>query len=76
MNFPKHLFVFVFFLLYFCLIFPNKVFAYIDPGTGSYIIQLVVAGIFGGLFAIKIFWKKIKVFVKKIKGSNDDKQEN
>ncbi len=74
MNFSKHLLVFIFFLLYFSLIFPTRVFAYIDPGTGSYIIQLVLAGILGGLFAIKIFWKKIQLFIKSIKRSKGDKQ--
>jgi hypothetical protein len=33
--------------------------AYIDPGTGSIIIQALLAIFFGSLFAIKIFWKRI-----------------
>lgn len=39
--------------------------AYLDPGTGSYIIQLVLAALFGGLFAIKMFWAKIAAFFRK-----------
>jgi hypothetical protein len=42
-----------------------KVRAYIDPGTGSFIIQLILGFLFGGLFAIKLFWGSIKGFFKK-----------
>jgi len=40
--------------------------AYIDPGTGSYLLQLMAAGLFGLAFTIKIFWRKIKTFVLKM----------
>ena len=33
--------------------------AYIDAGTGSYMLQLLIAGLFAGGFAVKIYWKKI-----------------
>ena len=36
--------------------------AYIDAGTGSLIIQFLIAGAVGGLFLIKVFWKKVKAF--------------
>jgi len=36
--------------------------AYVDPGTGSYILQLVIAGLFGAAVAVKIYWKRIKAF--------------
>jgi len=40
--------------------------AYIDPGTGSYVIQLLIAAFIGISFSIKIFWKKIvRLFSKK-----------
>ena len=50
----------VFFLL--CLVLSRKAYAYIDPGTGSYIFQMMIAFFVGGLFAIKVFWRKIKGF--------------
>jgi hypothetical protein len=40
--------------------------AYIDPGTGSFIIQIVLAGILAGSLSAKIFWKKIKTFLASI----------
>ena len=36
--------------------------AYIDAGTGSLIIQILIAGFVGGIFLIKVFWGKIKAF--------------
>ncbi|NLF22099.1 MAG: hypothetical protein GX590_02975 [Lentisphaerae bacterium] len=39
-------------------------FAYLDPGTGSIIIQAVVGGVLGGMLVIKLFWKKIVSFFK------------
>lgn len=36
--------------------------AYIDPGSGSYILQLVIAGLVGGAFLIKNYWANIKTF--------------
>lgn len=36
--------------------------AYLDPGSGSFIIQLLVAALFGALFLVKLYWGKIKTF--------------
>jgi hypothetical protein len=41
-------------------------YAYLDPGTGSYLIQVVIGVILGGLYALKIFWSKIKYFFKNL----------
>ncbi len=43
---------------------------YIDPGTGSLIIQLLVAGSLSGLVFLKIYWKKL--FSKKDKEAKDE----
>jgi len=52
------------FFLYFLLII-MPLYAYIDPGTGSMLLQVLIAGIMGGLFFIKKKWKKIRSFFKK-----------
>jgi len=45
---------------------PVYALAYIDPGTGSYLIQLLIAAFVAVSFSIKIFWKKIvRLFSKK-----------
>jgi len=40
--------------------------AYIDPGTGSLIIQMVLAVLVGAGFAVKIFWTRIKTYFSKV----------
>jgi len=47
-------------LLILCV--PSKAYAYIDPGTGSMILQGLIAGLMGVLFTIKIYWTRIKSF--------------
>jgi uncharacterized membrane-anchored protein len=46
-----------------CLV--PKVSAYLDPGSGSYIIQMVIAGFLGGLYAVKLYWYRIVGFFKR-----------
>ena len=36
-----------------------SVFAYVDPGTGSMIIQVVIAAVVGGAAFIAAFWRKL-----------------
>ena len=33
---------------------------------GSYIVQLLIGGLLGGLFAIGLFWKKSLAFIKRL----------
>lgn len=44
----------------------NNAHAYLDPGTGSYVLQTVIAGILGGLFTLKIWWRRIAAFFSRI----------
>ena len=57
---------------------PRGVEAYIDPGTGSYIIQVVIGGVLGAAFALKIYWKKVKFYFSNLlsKQTKNDKNEN
>lgn len=36
--------------------------AYLDPGTGSILIQGLIAAVAGGLFTMRIYWQKVKNF--------------
>ena len=44
----------------------KNVYAYIDPGTGSYLLQIIVATLLAFLFTVKSYWKKIKGFLKRV----------
>lgn len=60
------------------LLFPPPTYAYIDPGTGSYVLQVVIAGLLGALVSLRIYWARIKDFFKgnPPSGGNDpDKHE-
>ncbi len=37
-------------------------FIYIDPGSGSYLVQMIIAAVLGLGFFFKNFWYKIKSF--------------
>ncbi|NIA18314.1 MAG: hypothetical protein GWO79_00310 [Actinobacteria bacterium] len=52
-------------------------YAYLDPGSGSFIFQLIVGAVLGGMFYLKTYFKKIKLFFGKFfkKGENTDEQE-
>jgi hypothetical protein len=48
------------------LLLPSVAQAYLDPGTGSYVLQLVLGTVLGGLFALGLFWRRVKAFVKRL----------
>jgi hypothetical protein len=37
----------------------DPVYAYLDPGSGSMILQLLLAGLAGLVVVVKIFWRRI-----------------
>jgi hypothetical protein len=38
----------------------QNAYAYLDPGTGSMLLQGLIGGIAGGMFAIRLYWSKLK----------------
>jgi len=38
--------------------------AYLDPGTGSFLLQVLAGGMFGAIFLIKRFWGQLKAIVR------------
>lgn len=44
---------------------------YLDPGTGSFLIQLLAGVLVGGLLAVKIYWRKLLSFFRKDKPVTD-----
>lgn len=47
------------------LLFEGSAFAYIDPGTGSYVLQGVIAALMGGLLFLKMSWTRLKGLFRK-----------
>jgi len=48
--------------------------AYIDPGSGSFILQALIATLAGTLVAVKIYWQTIKRFLG-LSRDGDDEQD-
>jgi hypothetical protein len=44
------------------IVTPGEALAYLDPGTGSAVIQMVVAGVMGALFVVKMYWRKLVAY--------------
>jgi hypothetical protein len=44
----------------------NLIVAYIDPGAGSLFIQALIGGVLAGLYAIKLYWTKLKLGLTKL----------
>lgn len=38
---------------------------YLDPGSGSYLLQLLIASLLGGAFLLRTFWSRIVGFFKR-----------
>jgi hypothetical protein len=47
--------------------------AYVDPGTGSFVIQGIIAAVVGAGVALKIFWKRI---TGKLGGKDRDEDDD
>lgn len=60
-NRPKTKVLF-FLSVFFILLFPKDSYAYLDPGSGSYLLQMIVAGLVMASFAIKSCWRALKAF--------------
>ena len=58
-------------VLVICLL-PATALAYIDPGTGSFVIQGIIAGVIGVGLAIKVFWHRIKSVLPGRSGEDDE----
>lgn len=45
---------------------PSSAYAYLDPGTGSYVVQVIVASVLGAGFFLKSSWKNISYKIGRI----------
>jgi hypothetical protein len=54
----------------------NMILLYLDPGSGSFLIQLLIASLAGAGIAIAINWGGIKRLYKKTKPVDVDKNED
>ena len=67
--------IFLTFVIYYFTAESNA-YAYLDPATGSIIIQYIVAGLVACMTFMKNFWVKFKYFFNKKIKSKKNKEEN
>ncbi len=48
--------------------------AYIDPGSGSYILQIALTGVLALVFSLKSYWQRVKAAAVKVLGSSSRSQ--
>ena len=44
-------------------LFPRKSYAYLDLGSGSYFLQILLAGLFTASIVLKAFWRRLLSFL-------------
>ena len=75
MRRPKHSSGWVLLLVGFLLVFPiPRAHAYLDPGTGSFMLQLGLGALFGVLFTLKGLWGRITGVVGRHRGETHHRE--
>ena len=55
-----------------CLSWSCNVFAYLDPGTGSMIIQAAIAAIAAAAYTLSMYWAQLKAWFSRKNGQDDE----
>ena len=66
----------IYLIVSFYILTSVKVYAYLDPGTGSIIIQYIIAGLVAGLTIFKTLWSRAKDFYKSLINRLNKKKNN
>ena len=54
------------FLITVFFFYSNTSYAYLDPGTGSILLQAILGGVAVALASMNIWWRKLELFLSKI----------
>ncbi len=49
----------------------SDAYAYIDPGSGSLVIQIIIGALVGVGITVKIYWYRLKGFISNINKKDD-----
>ncbi len=60
-------------VIIFKIIFINNAYAYLDPGSGSIILQAILGFIAAGIASVSFYWTKFKNFLSKMFKKNKKK---
>jgi hypothetical protein len=54
---------------------PSMAHAYLDPGTGSYALQLLLAALLAGAYTVKLYWAKLRALLRRLRGKSASDSE-
>ena len=60
-----------FFVIAWFTIWPAEAFAYLDPGTGSLVVQSVIAALAAVGYAVRLHWSRIRMWFHRPGGETD-----
>ena len=55
-----------------CELFVSNAYAYLDPGTGTMIVQAIIAALVGAGITIKVYWAKIRYRISEKSSKSDE----
>ena len=53
-------------LILYIVLLPSNAYAYLDPGTGSIILQAILGFIAAAIATLSVYWTKFKILMSKI----------
>ena len=53
------------------LLYASPALAYLDPGTGSIVVQGIIAAIAAGAVALRVYWKRLRSIFGRKPGSGE-----
>ena len=59
------------FLIFGLISYTSPAYAYLDPGTGSMLLQGLIGGIAAAIAFLSIYWQKVKAFFGKEEADTD-----
>jgi hypothetical protein len=51
---------------------PTVLLGYVDVGTGSYLLQLLLAGLFGLAYTVRLHWARVRASLRRMTGRKAD----
>lgn len=60
------------FLAVLVTLWASRAHAYLDPGAGSYALQIIVASLLGAAFFLKTQWHRVKSFLARLTGKENN----
>ena len=74
-SFSRNFSYFILGAIFGLFLFPSQAFAYLDPGTGSMILQGIIGGLAAVAVVVKLYWHRLLGFfgLRKVSSSDDHK---